>query len=56
MLSGTLGNDPLDSIMRTHMVAEEKARLVQRARRIVAEQTERARAAVKRGEDGEPAG
>jgi hypothetical protein len=56
MLSGTLGNDPLDSIMRTHMIAEEKARLVQRARRIVAEQTERARAAVKRGEDGEPAG
>ena len=53
MLSGTLGDDPRDSVMRTHMVAEEKARLVQRARRTVAEQTERARAVISRGEDGE---
>lgn len=54
MLSGTLSDNPLDSVMRTHMVAEEKARLVQRARLTVAEQTERARAAIRRGEDGVP--
>ena len=53
MLAGTAVDDPLDSVIRTHMVAEEKARLVQRARRTVAEQTERARAAIGRGQDGE---
>lgn len=53
LLSGSLSADPLSDLRHSRLVAEEKARLVQRARRAVAEQTERARAAISRGDKGE---
>jgi len=53
MLSGDEAS--LAEIMRSRMVAEEKARLVQRARREAAAQTARAREAIARHhDDGEP--
>lgn len=47
LLSGQGADDPLNIAMRTHTVAEEKARLIQRARLKIAEDAAHARAALK---------
>jgi len=46
LLSGESSDNPLNSAMRTHIIAEEKARLVQRAKLKVSEDAARARAAL----------
>ena len=53
MLSGEDPDDRIAGLMHTRLAAEEKARLVGRARREAAEQTERARAALTRKQDAQ---
>ena len=47
LLSGDVADDPFNLAMRTHTIAEEKARLIQRAKLKIAEDAARARAALK---------
>jgi CRP-like cAMP-binding protein len=46
LLNGEASDDPLNTAMRTHTIAEEKAQLVQRAKLKVSEDAARARAAL----------
>ena len=47
---------PLDSYVHARLVAEEKARLVQRARREAAQQTAQARIAASRAQEDDSTG